>query len=307
MSDDQPPTNPVSVPDEERSLLSRTWIDCVKAISAAPNAAQAWAKSGMSYLQSTIGSLRLFSSTKVDAAVGNPAQDESHYFLIPQPTGGFVLAERRRLPEGVGTVNSLPKVRIFHVHDLAGVAVLEEQLLGRLAKERLQGPGLDGDLAKRLETIGEEIDRQSFWVTGGLVVVGSAVAIANPLLGIGIAAKALLPELGSKLTKFGLGAAADSVRRMGNSWRERSARKEAQSEIRRLKPQVVIDPVLAFLDEQVALGTKADPTMRELERLPEWWRQREQRLTMSVVSEVLDTAWPTWMRSVQERLSDLPE
>jgi len=305
---DEPSTNPVSVP-QERSLLSRTWIDCLKAISAAPNVAQAWAMSGVSYLQSTIGSLRLFSATRVDAAVGNPAQDETHYFLIPMSAGGFALAERRRLPEGVGTVNSLPKVRIFHVHDPAGVVVLEEQLLGKLAKERVQEPGLDADLAKRLETIGEEIDRQSFWVTGGLVVVGSAVAIANPLLGIGIAAKALLPELGSKLTKLGLGAAADSVRRMGNSWRERSARKAAASEIRRLKPQVVVDPVLAFIDEQVALGAKADPTMRELERLPEWWRQRDQRLTMTVASEVLSESrqWPAWIASVRQRLGELPE
>ena len=305
MPDESPP-NPVSVP-EERSLLSRTWIESLKAISAAPNAAQAWAKSGMSYLQSTIGSLRLFSSTRVDAAVDNPAQDETHYFLIPQPTGGFVLAERRRLPEGVGMVNSLPKVRIFHVHDPAGVAVLEEQLLGRLAKKHLSQPGTEVDLAKRLEVIGQQIDEQSSIVTGGLVMLGGAVAIPNPLVGLGIVTQALLPGLSGKLTQAGLGFAADSVRRMGASWRERSARKEAQSEIRRLKPQVVIDPVLAFLDEQVALGAKADPIMRELERLPEWWRQRDQRMTMSVVSEVLDTAWPTWMRSVQERLSDLPE
>ena len=55
----------------------------------------------MSYLQSTIGSLRLFSSTKVDAAVGNPVQDETHYFLIPQPTGGeTTLSSTHTLPRG---------------------------------------------------------------------------------------------------------------------------------------------------------------------------------------------------------------
>lgn len=305
---DETPTNPASVP-EERSLLSRAWIESVKTISAAPDAAQAWAKSGMSYLQSTIGSLRLFSSTKVDAAVGNPAQDETHYFLIPQPKGGFVLAERRRLPEGVGTVNSLPKVRIFHVHDPAGVAVLEEQLLGRLAEKHLSQPGAEVDLAKRLELIGQQIDEQSSLVTGGLVMLGGAVAIANPLVGLGIVTQALLPGLSGKLTQAGLGFAADSVRRMGNSWRERSARKEAQSEIRRLKPRVVVDPVLAFLDEQVALGAKADPTMYELERLPDWWRDPDRRLTMQVLSGVPIDAprWSAWLVSVRQRLDELPE
>lgn len=308
MADDATPQPPAETDrPEERSLLSRTWMDCVKAISAAPDAARTWATSGLSFLQSTVGSLRLFSSTRVDTAAGNPRQDETHYFLIPTPDGGHVLAERRRLPEGVGTVNSLPKVRIFHVHDPAGVAVLEGLLSSRIARERLQAPGFDADLAKRLEAIGEEIDRQSFWVTGGLVLVGGAVAIANPLLGIGIAAKALLPELGSKLTKLGLGAAADSVRRLGTSWRERSARKEAAGEIRRLKPQVVVDPVLAFIDEQVALGAKADPTLCELERLPEWWRDRDQRLTMDVAGTVLTGtgAWPQWLASVRQRIADL--
>ena len=115
--------------------------------------------------------------------------------------------------------------------------------------------------------------------------------------------------LGRRHILLGLGAAADSVRRMGNSWRERSARKAAASEIRRLKPQVVVDPVLAFIDEQVALGAKADPTMRELERLPEWWRQRDQRLTMTVASEVLSESrqWPAWIASVRQRLGELPE
>ncbi len=305
MIDDQS-TNPVSIPDE-RSLLSRTWIDCLNAISAAPDAAQAWAKSGVSYLQSTVGSLRLFTSTRIDTAAKNPAQDETHYFLIPFPDG-YVLAERRRLPDGVGTVNSLPKVRIFHVHDPAGVTVLEEQLLGKMLASKPVAAGWEGDVAKRLETIGEEIDRQSSLVTGGLVVLGGVVAIANPLLGIGIAAKALLPGLSSKLTTLGLGAAADSMRSIGSSWRERSTRNAVKSEIRRLKPQVIVDPVLIFVDELVTLGANADPTMSELERLPEWWRQHDQRLTMAVLSDMLQQAdpWPAWLSSVRERLRELP-
>lgn len=305
MSND-PSTHPVSVP-EEQNLLSRTWVECLKAILSAPDATQAWAKSGVSYLQSTVGLLRLFSSTRIDAAPGNSAQDETHYFLIPTPDG-YVLAERRRLPDGVGTVNSLPKVRIFHVHDAAGVTVLEERLLGKLLANKPVAAGWEGDLAKRLEIIGEEIDQQSSLVTGGLVVLGGVVAIANPLLGIGIAAKALLPGLSSKLTKFGLGAAADSMRSIGGSWRERSTRNEAKNEMRRLKPQVIVDPVLAFVDELVVLGAKADPTMSELERLPEWWRQRDQRLTMTVLSDVLQeaNAWPAWMTSVRKRVAELP-
>jgi hypothetical protein len=304
---DEPPSQPDQPPSRESSLLNRAWIETVKAISAAPDAAQALAKSGLTSLQSTLGSLRLFSSTRVDTTAGNPAQDETHYFLIPT-ANGYVLAERRRLPPGVGTLNSLPKVRLFHVHDQAGVAALEELLVGSLTPDKRQAPGVEDDLAKRLELIGQQIDEQSSLVTGGLVMIGGAVAMANPLLGLGLVAQALLPGLSGKLTQAGLGFAADSVRRLGTSWRERSARKQATSEVRRLKPHVVIDPVLAFLDEQVALATKADPVLRELERLPDWWRDRDQRLTMSVISEVLpaDGVWRAWLASIDQRLGDLP-
>lgn len=300
------PLSPDQAPDqapESNNLLNVAWIESLKAIHAAPNTALAWAKQATDLLPSMMGSLRLFSSTQVDAAKGNPAQDETHYFLVPT-NDGYVLAERRRLPDGVGTVNSLPKVRIFHVHDLAGVTVLEEQLLGKLSAAQRQQPGWDADLAKRLETIGEEIDQQSFWVTGGLAVIGGAVAMANPLLGIGIAAKALLPGLVSKITKMGLHTVADSVRSLGDSWRDRSARNKAESEIKRLKPQIVVDPVLQFMDRQVAIGAPAEPDMSELEHLPDWWRDRDQRLTMSIVSDVLHEGcpWPTWMISVRRRL-----
>lgn len=293
-------------PPEQRGILSRAWVDCLKAISAAPDAAAALAKSGLATLQSTVGSIRIFSSTRVSAAAENPPQDETHYFLIPSPAEGLVLAERRRLPEGVGTVNSLPKVRLFHVHDPAAVAVLEEKLLGRMAGDRMEGPGLDADLANRLEEVGEIIDRQSFWVTGGLVVIGGAVAIANPLLGVGIAANALLPDIGAKLTKLGLGTVADQLRRIGQSRREKTARKEASDEIRRLKPQVVTDPVLTFLDRLVALGPKADAQLGELERIPEWWRNRDQRFALGVVCDVLKDSdpWPAWLASVRRRLAE---
>ncbi len=305
MSDKSP--TPTSTPQTESHIISQAWVNCLKTISTAPDAAQAWANNGVSYLQSSFGALRLFSSTRIESAADNPAQDETHYFLIPTPNG-YALAERRRLPVGCGSVNSLPKVRIFHVHDQAGIALLEEQLLNVLAKDKRRGPGLDADLANRLESIGEEIDNQSSLITGGLVMLGSAIAIANPLLGIGIAAKALLPGLGSKLTKLGLNVAADSVRHLGDSWREQSARKEAQNDIKRLKPNIVVDPVLTFIDGLVVRGAEADPQMSELEHLPQWWRNRDQRLTMSVVSDVLQTQnpWPTWLTAIRKQLSQLP-
>ncbi len=260
----------------------------------------------MAFLRSTIGSLPFLAATAVDAAAENPARDETHYFLVPDPSAkeGFTLVERRRLPEGTGAVNSLPKVRVFHVHDPAALAVLEKQLVGKIsAAGASEDGGIEHDLAGRLETMGEEIDRQSNWVTGGLIVIGGVVAVANPLLGIGIAAKALLPEIGGKLAKLGMGAAAESVRRLGGSLRQGMARRDAEAEVRRMKPELVVDPVLTFLDRLMAGGPAGDPHLEELTRLPEWWRDRDQRMTFAAVVEVwAGGPWQRWIADVRVRL-----
>jgi hypothetical protein len=241
----------------------------------------------------------------VDAAAANPSRDESHYFLIPDPgtAEGFTLVEKRRLPEGVGSVNSLPKVRVFHVHDPAALSILEARLVGNMLFGNNGETGLEHDLADRLEAMGEEIDHQSNWVTGGLILIGGVVAIANPLLGIGIAAKALLPEIGGKLVKLGMGATADTLRRVGNSLRKGIARRDAEAQVKRMKPELVVDPVLAFLDRVVTGGPESQPTFMELDHLPEWWRDRDQRMTLSVVVEVWkDGPWSEWIADVRTRL-----
>jgi hypothetical protein len=151
--------------------------------------------------------------------------------------------------------------------------------------------------------MGEEIDRQSHWVTGGLIVIGGVVAVANPLLGIGIAAKALLPEIGGKLAKFGMGAAAESLRRVGDSLRSGLARREAEAAVKRMKPELVVDPVLSFLDRMLAGGPESDPELEELSRLPEWWRDRDQRMTFAAAAEVwADGPWQRWVSDVRARL-----
>lgn len=286
--------------------MQQVWTECVKRLREAPDAALDWSRSGLAFLRSTIGGLPFLAATSVDAAAENPPRDETHYFLVPDPDAkeGFTLVERRRLPDGTGAVNSLPKVRVFHVHDPAALAVLEKQLVGKLSGSGHPGAGgIEQDLAGRLQTMGEEIDRQSQWVTGGLIVIGGVVAVANPLLGIGIAAQALLPEIGGKLAKFGMGAAADSVRRLGSSLRQGKARREAETEVKRMKPELVVDPVLAFLDRIVARGIQSDPQIEELSQLPEWWRDRDQRMTFAAAAEVwAGGPWQRWIADVRTRL-----
>jgi hypothetical protein len=288
--------------------MQEIWSQCLARLKTAPDAALEWGKSGVAFLRSSIGNLPFLAATSVDSAAGNPQRDESHYFLVPDPAepAGFTLAERRRLPEGTGPVNSMPKLRVFHVHDPAALAILEERLAGKISAGRPREKGMEEDVASRLEAMGEEIDRQSHWVTGGLIVVGGAVAIANPLLGIGIAANALFPKIGGTFAKFGFGAAADAIKKAGASWRESGARRDAAGEVKRMKAELCVDPVLAFLNRIVAGGAQSDPHFVELDALPEWWRDRDQRMTLDVASGIwLTGRWKRWAEDVRRRLETM--
>ena len=90
--------------------MQQVWSECLRRLLDAPDAALEWSRSGLAFLRTTVGSLPFYAATSVNAAVENPARDETHYFLIPDPNieAGFALAEKRRLPEGVGSINSLP-------------------------------------------------------------------------------------------------------------------------------------------------------------------------------------------------------
>ena len=90
------------------------------------------------------------------------------------------------LPPDCGTTNSLPKVRVFHVPDKAARKLLEEKLAATIATAALEQSPEEVTFADRLENLGEAIDRESEKVSNGLLIVGGVVALANPLIGVGI-------------------------------------------------------------------------------------------------------------------------
>jgi hypothetical protein len=205
--------------------------------------------------------------------------DETHYFLVPFRCAdeGYALHVQRALPPGTGLVNSLPRRRIFHLPDLAGRERLESLLHFSLAGQAMAEIPAGSDLADRLEKMAEAIDEQTGRVTGGLLVVGGIVAIANPLLGVGIAAKALLPSAASVVTKGAAGYVSDKLRSRAKKNRVEEARDEAAEEVRKLKPELFENPLLRLLEQAVSTADPAhDPAFEELKIAPDlpWMRLR---------------------------------
>ena len=207
---------------------------------------------GRSFIQTTLDRLPLFSSVMVDTSDDEKStRDETHYFLIPNPSAPerYVMYSSRRLPPDYAEVNDLPKVRVFHLPGPGAESLLEDLLHVQLTAAKSAGK-MDGEspLADRLNRIGEEIDKQTNRVSGGLLIIGSAVALANPLLGIGIAAKALLPGIGSILSKQGLQYAGEKIKGWQKTKKEKDLRKETQADLNAMEIEHVVNPLLQALD-----------------------------------------------------------
>jgi len=246
-------------------LMKKLWDPIVKSAEDLQAAASRLVDEGVTFFRAQLGSIPLLSSSK--AEIGGE-RDETHYFLIPNPeaTGSYTLFRTRVLPDGIGPENELPKARIFQLPAQGTTEHLIHLLSVEIQDQHLQKADPESPLAARLENIADEIDKQSNRVSGGLLLIGGAVAIANPLLGVGIAAKSLLPSLGSKLSVHGVKHASSWLRSRNTKAQNSGAQKSAQSEIKKLKPEVRLNPVTQILERALhSQKNDFDPTLESSE------------------------------------------
>lgn len=247
---------------------------------------------GTGFLRSTIGSLPFVSGTRVIQIAGDIPADETHYFLVPLRTApdGYALSIQHALPPGHGLVNDLPKVRIFHLPSTAARERLEQILtagFGGKFREELATES-HSDLADRIDRIATEIDKQSERVTGGLLIIGGVVAIANPLLGVGIAAKALFPSVGSKVTGEAMKFVSEKLRISARRGAEEQAEEKAAAEVKKLQPVIHLNPLLTTLEVALANEDPAhDPAAQTVE--PDRFHTHTIRAIVQTYADLLAT------------------
>lgn len=129
--------------------------------------------------------------------------DEKHYFVVPYKLSesGFVLHTMRSLPEGVLEVNDLPKRRVFHFPNEYYEGTLRKYMLDAARNMAYESTSQN---ISTLEKLADDIDSLDSKLTYGMLFVGGIAAIFNPLIGVGIAAKALLPSISGSVAKYGL-------------------------------------------------------------------------------------------------------
>lgn len=245
-------------------------------------------QAGIQYAQGLLGGIPLISSI---SALSSVDRDETHYLLIPFPcdTHPYTVFIKRVIPEGIGTTNSLPRARIFHVPDKSGRELIERELISQaLTDADASDPS---QFAERLEILANEIDRETARISGGLILIGGAVAFINPLLGAGIAAKGLLPSVGAKASKAGIGYLTEKLRKWNQSATEARITKDAQRDVKRLKPELFHNPLLQSVDALVTNPNATyDPFFAERNWIAEFPSHRYFKVTVDGIAQTYNDA-----------------
>ena len=195
------------------------WANKFKAASSDMTAIQTL-KDGIHVITDRIGTLPIFVSLEQSDQFDSQALfDEKHYFVVPfvQSETGFVLHTTRCLPEGVPELNDLPKRRIFHLPNEHYEASLREHML-RVLREN----STNNHEVSSIEKLADAIDEFDKKLTYGMLIIGGIAVMFNPLIGAGIAAKAVLPSVGGLLNKF-------TLRPIGEKLSQRQLKKQIEN------------------------------------------------------------------------------
>jgi hypothetical protein len=173
--------------------------------------------------------------------------DEKHYFVIPNFTSdaGFSLHTMRYLPKGVPEVNALPKRRIFHFPNEHYEGTLRHYMIE--AARNLSNASHQGNVSS-LEKLANDIDALDTKLTYGMLLIGAIAAVFNPLIGAGIAIKAVLPGISAILARHGLKPLGEKATRAQLEKRAHEAEQHVLGQFSESTTLKVINPILHELE-----------------------------------------------------------
>lgn len=252
------------------------------------------ATSGVQSVSKMVGSLLLFGSTT--SAPVDQKYDERHYFLIPdrRSPDAYSLAILRSLPDGVPPINDLPKRRIFHLPNEHAQAMLRDLLIKQTQSTELAKPNAHKSLADRTREIADYIDALDDRIFGGFLLIGGLVALFNPVAGVAIAAKSLLPSLGLFATKYGLQFAGESLTQAELERKAKQAEKDVLQQFKGSNTITFTSPLLGIWDQALrTTESEFDPELQlnlylktELSEEHRSWHKLEATAILGVFQEL---------------------
>ncbi|CAA0109314.1 Uncharacterised protein [BD1-7 clade bacterium] len=203
--------------------------------------------SGVSMVVERVNGLPIFMSVEKSLPTDEQQYDEKHYFVVPFMLSPykFALHTMRCLPETIPDINDLPKRRVFHFATPSAEVALREYMIAcakEIAEERKQIE------TNSLEDLANSIDTLDSRLTYGMLLVGGLTALVNPLVGAGIAIKAVLPGPAGLLNKHGIRPLGEKL----SKWQLKGDIKKAEKRVAREFSEAttlrLINPILQELE-----------------------------------------------------------
>ena len=221
--------------------------------------------------------------------------DEKHYFVIPYhlSESGFLLHTMRSIPKGVLEVNDLPKRRVFHFPNEHYEGTLRQYMLDAAKNMAYESSSQN---VSSLEKLADDIDSLDNKLTYGMLFIGGIAAIFNPLIGAGIAVKALLPSISGTFAKYGLKPIGERVTKAQIEKSAKQAQEHVLKQFSEASTVKVVNPILSELE--FALRTTEDihdplhdPNLADgtIQELPgESWRNLTETAICHVYKDVIN-------------------
>jgi hypothetical protein len=210
--------------------------------------------SGMKLVKEVVNGLPIFVSVERDSS-STIFYDEKHYFVVPflLSDTGFSLHTMRSLPPNVNEVNDLPKRRIFHFPNEHYEGTLRKYMLDTAINLTYQNSAQN---QSSIQKLANDIDALDNKLTYGMLLVGGIAAIFNPLVGAGIAAKALLPSVSGLFSKHGLRPLGEKINRVQLEKKAKQAQEHVLKQFAESNTIKVVNPILSELE--FALSTNEE-------------------------------------------------
>jgi len=203
-------------------------------------------------IKDIINELPVFVSFEKAEKYTKEKYDEKHYFVVPFMIShvGIALHSMRCLPQGVPEINDLPKRRIFHFPNEHSETLVREILMDN-ARQIVETKHSNN--TNTLINLANDIDALDKKLTYGMLLVGGMAAIVNPVIGAGIAAKALLPGVAGIFSKYGIRAMGEKLNRFQLTKKVNEAKNRVQKDFAAATTIQVLNPILQELE--LALNT----------------------------------------------------
>lgn len=199
----------------------------------------------------------IFSSKNSDNVVNT-----THYFCMPDPKniGSFVIITKREVSEGVDP-SSLPLKRVFHAHSEDVIEDIRKSMIEMDKKQSIEKHEKDAYSGDSLVNIANHIDKANENISTTVLLAGAATCIINPILGVSIISKTLIPSIGAKVASELLQGSGNSINKWSKERTEEKAQKEIAKNLKKAEP--VIEPNLILYKINTGLNDRTYNPMLE--------------------------------------------